>query len=152
MFGESVYLYGVSPMLRFGEHRFDGGKVGTSRGLPRVCRMGLGWNWGRLGSKNVGGREQLRAFLSVPGAFRMLSIPPFMGENDAIFLTVDCIGGYAGVIQKYGICKGSPESLCPALLFWLFLIFIFSPIFPCSLYISTLLPKHPLFIYTHFYT
>lgn len=54
MFGESVYLYGVSPMLRFGKRAFDGKKLAISRGLPMLYRMGLGWNGGRVGRGKCG--------------------------------------------------------------------------------------------------
>ena len=54
MFGESVYLYDVSPMLCFGEHRFESRNVGISRGLPMLCRMGLGVFRGRLEIKKCG--------------------------------------------------------------------------------------------------
>ena len=49
-----MYLYGVSPMLRFGKRAFDGKKLAISRGLPMLCRMGLGVFRGRLEIKKCG--------------------------------------------------------------------------------------------------
>ena len=49
VFGESVCLYDVSPMPRFGKRAFDGKKLAISRGLPMLYRMGLGWNCCRVG-------------------------------------------------------------------------------------------------------
>ena len=49
--------------------------VAKRYGYQGVCRCCVGWVWGEIGvewgDENVGGREQLRAFLSVTGAFRM---------------------------------------------------------------------------------
>ena len=49
-----MLLYDVSPMLRFGKRAFDGKKLAISRGLPMLCRMGLGVFRGRLEIKKCG--------------------------------------------------------------------------------------------------
>lgn len=66
-----MYLYDVSPMLRFGERAFDGKKIAISSGSSMLRRMVFGWNGGRWGDKNVGGGEQLLLFQGLADAFQM---------------------------------------------------------------------------------
>ena len=72
-----MYLYGVSPMLRFGKRVFDGKKLAISRGLPMLCRMGLGVFRGRLEIKKCGWERTTKGVFWVGGCLPDVKPAPY---------------------------------------------------------------------------
>ena len=69
-------MYGVSPMLRFGKRAFDGKKLVMSRGLPMLCRMGLGVFRGRLEIKKCGWERTTKGIFADAGCLQDVKYPP----------------------------------------------------------------------------